>query len=463
MKHLIGRQAAVFRRAFTPSSFEARPESELKYSSASEAVSHIGSGQTVFVQGASMTPTELVSALSKRAGPRLERVSVVSIHTDGVNDLVQPEAAISFRANSFFLGANMRQAVADGRADYTPAFLSEIPVFFRNGTVPVDVAMVQVSPPDRHGYCSLGTSVDVTAAACEVASTVIALVNPQVPRTHGDGLLHVSKISAAVMADRSIAMPTNDAPLSQLHMNIGAHVASLIPNGATVQAGIGGVPDAALLALSSHRDLGVHTEMFSDGLLKLHASGAITNAQKNIFRHKIVTSFAGGSAELIDFVHDNPDVHFLESNFVNDPTIISQNPKVAAINSAIEIDLTGQVVADSIGKRIYSGVGGQMDFMRGAALSPGGRPILALPSRTPKGAPRIVPFIKECAGVVTTRAHVYYVVTEYGIAELHGRCLRDRAHALVAIAHPDDREELERAACERYGGKDLFFFGRNAA
>ncbi|KAG8460756.1 hypothetical protein KFE25_010811 [Diacronema lutheri] len=427
----------------------AAPSTLLSWCSADEAVSVVRSGQSVFVQGAAMTPVALVSALARRAGPSLKDVSVVSIHTEGSNELASEAAAVSFRVRAMFLGANVRAAVAVGRADYVPCFLSEIPGFFRSGTIPVDVAFVQVSPPDKHGFCSLGLSVDVAVAAVERAKSVIALVNPRVPRTLGDGRVHVSRIARAVQSDAPVARDIA-SKLEPLHERIGANVASLVDDGACVQAGIGLVPDAALLALRGHKQLGVHTEMFSDGLMDLLEQGVITNEHKRVQRGKTTTAFAVGSQRLLDYVDDNPNVLFLETSTTNDAGVIRQNPKTVAINSAIEVDITGQVVADSIGTYVYSGIGGQMDFMRGAALSDGGRPIIAFTSRTNKGVSRIVPMISPGAGVVTTRAHVYWVVTEHGIAELHGKSLRERALRLRDIAHPDDRAALDAAIVERF-------------
>lgn len=396
-----------------------------------------------------MTPRVLVKALAERASPDLRGVRINSIHTEGQYEVASPGAEQSFRCNSLFTGSNLRRAIAEGRADFTPCFLSEIPTFFRRSIIPLDVALIQVSPPDSHGFCSLGTSVDVSVAACEMAPTIIAQVNPRVPRTHGDGHVHCSRFSKTIWVDSPVAIDLQQE-LSAIHKKIGENVASLVEDGSTLQAGIGLVPDATLKALVHHKDLGVHTEMFSDGLLDLIEAGVITNRLKKNFPDKVVTSFSVGSQRLMDYVHDNPGVVFLDVGYTNDPAVIKQNPKVVAINSAIEIDVTGQVVADSIGTRIYSGVGGQIDFMRGSAISEGGKPIIAFTSRTNRGESRIVPYIKEGAGVVTTRAHVHWVVTEYGIAELHGKCIRERAHALRDIAHPDDRASLDEAIHMRF-------------
>jgi acyl-CoA hydrolase len=348
-----------------------------------------------------------------------------------------------------FVGANIRQAVATGEADYIPVFLSEVPGLFRRGILPLQVAMVQVSPPDKHGFCSLGVSVDVSRAAVQMADTVIAQINPHMPRTHGDGLIHIRDITYGVEVDDPLPEPP-ERTLSEEEQAIGRHCASLIEDGATLQMGIGAIPDAVLVALEHHKDLGVHTEMFSDGIIDLVKRGVINGEKKRIHPGKVVGSFAVGTRRLYDYMDDNPEVAMLDVAYVNDTAVIRRNPRVTAINSAIEVDLTGQVVADSIGTRLYSGVGGQMDFMRGASLSQRGKPIIALSSVTRRGVSRIVSFLKEGAGVVTTRAHVHYIVTEYGVAYLYGRNLRQRARALIDVAHPDHREQLEREAFERF-------------
>ncbi len=348
-----------------------------------------------------------------------------------------------------FVSAPVRSAIKEGRADYVPVFLSDIPDLVRNGILPLDVAIVQVSVPDAHGYVSLGTSVDIARAAVDNAIRVIAQVNPQMPRTHGDGMIHIKKFNAMVFHDAPIQESIGKAP-GEIESAIGKNIAELIDDRSTLQMGIGTIPDAVLLMLSNHKDLGIHTEMFSDGIIQLLEIGVITNKYKKKHPGRTVTGFCTGSRKLYDYVHDNPSFAFLDIDYVNDTHVIRQNPKVTAINSCIEIDFTGQVCSDSIGTSQFSGVGGQMDFMRGAALSEGGKPIIALPSRTAKGVPRIVPMLKPGAGVVTTRAHVHYVVTEYGIANLFGKNLRQRANALIAIAHPDDREELSRCAFDRF-------------
>jgi acyl-CoA hydrolase len=344
----------------------------------------------------------------------------------------------------------VRQAVQEGRADFVPVFLSDIPDLFRKGYLPIDVALIQVSPPDIHGYCSLGLGVDIARSAVDTAKVVIAQVNPLVPRTHGDGMIHASKITHMVWAEEPLPEVDYGAKLGADELKIGQVIASIIEDGSTLQLGIGTIPDAVLKALGSHKNLGLHTEMFSDGIIDLIQNGVINNSKKRIHPNKTVTGFAIGTRRLYDFVHDNPAIAFLDIDYVNDPNVIKRNPQVVAINSAIEVDLTGQVCADSIGTYQYSGIGGQMDFIRGAALSEGGKPIIALTSRTKKGISRIVPFLKTGAGVVTTRGHVHYVVTEFGIAHLYGKNLRQRAKALISIAHPDDREGLERASFDRF-------------
>ncbi|MBO6575981.1 MAG: hypothetical protein JJ896_09965 [Rhodothermales bacterium] len=420
----------------------------MKTVSASEAVQAIQSGNRVFVHTAAAAPVALVEAMAARSDT-LRDVEVVHLHTEGPAPYAQPDMAASFHTRALFVGANVRRAVAEGQADYVPVFLSETPGLFRDGVLPLDVALVQVSPPDRHGFCSLGVSVDCSSAAVECTSVVIAQINPRMPRTHGDGVIHVRDIDFAV--ELEAPLPTHPAPeLGEVEMRIGQLVADLIPDGACMQMGIGAIPDAVLAALTGHRDLGIHTEMFSSGIIPLVESGVITGAEKRTHPGKIVASFLVGNQELYDFVDDNPQVLMLDCAYTNDTAVIRRNPNVAAINSAIEVDLTGQVVADSIGTRQYSGVGGQMDFIRGAALSPGGKPIIALPSTTRRGESRIVPFLKEGAGVVTTRAHVHFVVTEHGVADLYAKNLRERARALIEVAHPDHREALERSAAERF-------------
>ncbi|WP_224484889.1 acetyl-CoA hydrolase/transferase family protein [Robertkochia aurantiaca] len=411
--------------------------------STAEAVSVVKSGNRLFIQGAAMTPNTLINALCERH-QELSDVEIIHIHTEGVAPYVHPPYNNAFRVRSLFMGANVRDAV---NADYVPIFLSEIHWLFRKKILPVDVAFIQVSPPDKHGYCSLGVSVDITLPALQNAKIVVAQINPKVPRTHGDGIIHIDQIDRAIEVDEPIHA-AHLKPVSDTEMAIGKHVASLIEDGATLQMGIGNIPNAVLSNLGNHKDLGIHTEMFSDGILPLVKKGVINGCRKEVKTGKIVTCFAVGSQELYDFIDDNPLVHFKEAAYTNDTGIIRKNPKVTAINSAIEIDLTGQICADTIGGRQYSGVGGQMDFIRGASLSPGGKPIIAMPSTTRNGQSKIVSALKAGAGVTTTRAHVHYVVTEYGIANLFGKTLTERAKALIDIAHPDHREALAKEVLE---------------
>ena len=417
--------------------------------SAEQAVSIVQSNDRVFIHSVAAAPQRLVAALTARAG-ELRNVELVHLHTEGEAPYARPEYANSFHVNALFVGANVREAVQTGRADYIPVFLSEVPALFRKGILALDVAMIQVSPPDRHGYCSLGVSVDASRAAVQSARTVVAQINPQMPRTHGDGLIHINTIDFAVEVDEPLPEKTSPV-LSEIELAIGRHCAGLVEDGATLQMGIGAIPDAVLAALVHHRHLGIHTEMFSDGLIPLVETGVITGEKKNVHPGKIVSGFVMGTRRLYDFVDDNPLVAMLDIAYVNDTAVIRRNPKVTAINSAIEVDLGGQICADSIGTRQFSGVGGQMDFIRGASLSEGGKPIIALPSRTVRGEARIVPFLKPGGSVVTTRAHVHYVVTEYGVANLYGKNLRQRAAELIAIAHPGDREALAAEAYSRFG------------
>jgi len=419
--------------------------------SAEEAVRIIKSGDRVFLHTAAATPQRLIDAMVDRA-EELRDVEIVSLHTEGDARYTEPRYARNFRLNAFFVGKNVRQAVQAGDADAIPVFLSDVPALFYNDVLPLDVAMVHVSPPDRHGYCSLGVSIDAALAAVHKAKYVIAQVNPNMPRTHGEGLLHASHIDAMV----EVQDPLPETPaheLTETERSIGWHIASIVEDGATLQMGIGAIPDATLAALGDHRDLGIHTEMFSDGVIDLVEKGVINGSRKRTHKDIIVASFLVGSRRLFDFVDDNPLVEMFPSDYVNDTKEIRKNPRVTAINSAVEIDMTGQVCSDSIGQRFFSGVGGQMDFIRGAALSEGGKPIIALPSVTRRGESRIVPILKPGAGVVTTRAHVRYVVTEYGIVNLHGKSLRQRAEALASIAHPDFREGILKAAHDLYGKK----------
>ena len=416
---------------------------------AQEAVSVIQSGQRVFVQGSAATPLHLLHALENRSN-ELKNVELVCLSLLGDLGVNKPEYKDNFHFNALFVSAPIRKNVNGGNGDYVPVFLSEIHLLFEKNILPLDVALIHVSPPDKHGFCSLGVSVDITRAAVKNAQHVIAQVNPQMPRTHGDGLIHISEIDTMVEVNEPLPEVDYGKEVSDCERTIGKNVASLIDDRATLQMGIGTIPDAVLECLGNHKDLGVHTEMFSDGVMHLMQKGAITNKFKRKHRGKVATSFAIGTRHLYDFVDDNPQFAFLEAGYVNDGSIIRTNPGVIAINSAIEIDLTGQVCADSIGTKLYSGVGGQMDFIRGAALSEGGKPIIAMSSVTSKGQSKIVSFLKQGAGVVTTRAHVHYVVTEYVIAYLFGKNMKQRMHELIQIAHPDHRAQLEKDAFERF-------------
>lgn len=418
------------------------------YKTAAEALSVIQSGNRVFVQGSAQTPLYLLRELGKLSS-HLQDVELTFITVQGNIELDKPQYANSFHINCMFVSESVRKAVNEGRADFIPVFLSDIPDLFRR-EMKIDVALVQVSPPDEHGYCSLGVSVDIARSAVNTATHIIAQVNPRVPRTHGDSQVHTKRFTAMVYNEEELPEVDYGSKVHPEDLKIGKLIAEMIEDGSTLQMGIGTIPDAVLKSLHNHKDLGVHTEMCSDGIIDLFDSDVINNSKKRIHPNKTVTGFAIGTRRLYDYVDNNPAFVFLDIDYVNDPHVIRRNPKVVAINSAIEIDITGQICADSIGSIQYSGIGGQMDFMRGAALSEGGKPIIALTSRTNKGINRIVPFLKPGAGVVTTRGHIHYVVTEYGIAYLFGKNLRQRAKALINIAHPDDREMLERACFERF-------------
>ncbi len=415
---------------------------ETRAVSAADAVAGISSGMRVFLHGAAVTPTTLVEALAARRD--LEGVTLYHLHTAGPAPFVDPAQAGRLRSVSFFAGAPVRRAIAEGRADFIPIFLSQIPGLFERRQIPLDAALLSLSPPDRHGLCTLGTSVDAARAAADHASLVIAEINDRVPRTHGATTVHIDRVDAFVRTSRPLHEHA-PAPETAIESAIGEHVSRLVEDGATLQMGIGAIPDAVLRRLGDRRDLGVHTEMFSDGLIDLVEQGVITNRLKVVHPGRVVTSFVNGTRRLYDFVDDNPLVEFHPCDRTNDVALIRKNSKVTAINSALEIDLTGQVCADSIGHQIYSGIGGQMDFMHGAARSPGGKPIIALPSTAARGTlSRLVVTLKPGAGVVTTRGHAHWVVTEYGAVNLHGLTLRERGEALIAIAHPDFRAELQR-------------------
>lgn len=403
-------------------------------------MSSIQSGHRVFIHGGAATPHVLIAALLEQA-PRLSNVELIHLHTEGEARYADPIYANNFRVVNLFVGANLRKKIDGDRIDYLPCFLSEIPKLFTSGQRPIDVALLHLSPPDKHGYCTLGTSVDVAKAAFHNAKIVLAQINHQMPKVHGDGFIHINDLDGFVEVDLPLPEPPPSA-LSKLEENIARNVAGLIDNGACLQVGIGSVPDAVLASLSGHKNLGLHTEMWSDGVLKLIQKGVIDNSQKKVHAGKSVSSFVLGSRALYDFINDNPSVIQLSSDYVNNPNVIGRNDQVVAINSAVEVDLSGQICADSVGPKIISGVGGQMDFMRGASLSRGGKPIIAMTSRTRRGRPRIVSQLQSGAGVVTTRAHAHYVVTEYGVAQLFGKTLGERAKALINIAHPEDRESL---------------------
>lgn len=415
---------------------------EKRAQSAADVVAHLRSGSNVFVHGAAATPATLLDAACQR--PALENVSLFHLHTSGSADFAAPAQRGRFRSVSLFTGPQLRDAVDAGDADFMPVFLSDIPHLFRSGKVPLDVALVQLSPPDRHGLCSLGTSVDAARAAVDSARLVLAEINDQMPATRGHTSVPLARVHAFVRTNRPLP-ESPPAAETAVEASIGEHIAALVEDGSTLQLGIGGIPDAVLARLKNKVDLGVHTEMFSDGLLPLLRNGVVTNRQKVIHQGRTTTSFVSGTRALFDHVADNAAVEFHGCDRTNDTSLIRQNPKVVAINSALEVDLSGQVCADSMGHRIYSGIGGQVDFIRGAALSVGGKPIIALPSTAAKGkVSRLVMALKPGAGVVTSRGHVHWVVTEFGAVNLHGKTLRQRGELLVSIAHPDFRAGLVR-------------------
>lgn len=423
---------------------------DIHYQKAEDAVQLVQSGDRVFVHGSAATPRVLLNHLLHRAS-ELTDIELVCISTYGNIEWNHPDVLQNFYLNSLFVSANVRAWANSSQGNYIPVFLSEIPGLFEQGILPLDVALVHVSPPDQHGYCTLGTSVDAALSAVRNARTVIAQVNPCMPRVLGDGIIHYSEFTAMTWADSALPEINYSAETEAIADQIGIHVAALIEDRSTLQMGIGSVPDAVMKQLTGHKGLGVHTEMFSDGLVPLVEKGVVTNEYKKVRPGKIVSSFILGTRKVYDFADNNPYVSCMDVAFVNDSDVIRKNPKVVAINSAIEIDLTGQVCADSIGMYQYSGISGQMDFMRGAALSEGGKPIIAMPSTTKKGISRIVPFLKQGAGVVTTRGHVHYVATEYGVVNLYGRNMEQRARLLIGIAHPDHRESLEQSYYERFG------------
>ncbi len=414
--------------------------------SAEEALKVVKSNDKVYLHAAAAAPTILIKALTERH-EELRNVEICQLHTEGEAPYANPEYKESFHVNSFFIGKNVRHTLKAGNGSYTPVFLSELPKLFKKNIVDIKVALIHVSVPDQHGYCSLGVSVEATLAAIDNADHVIAQVNKQMPRTFGDGIIHVSEIDAFVEVDEPLPSHPVTEPTS-IEAKIGDYVAELIDDRSTLQMGIGSIPNAVLSRLHNHKDLGLHTEMFSDGVIDLILKDVINGNYKGVNPGRAMATFLMGSQRLYDYVDNNPFIEMRSSDFVNDVSIIKLNPRMVAINSAIEVDVTGQVCADSIGSKMYSGVGGQMDFIRGASLSDEGKAIIALPSITKKGISRIVPSLKSGAGVVTTRAHVHYVVTEYGVANLYGKTINERVKSLVDIAHPDHREALDRAYYE---------------
>ena len=417
-----------------------------------EAVKAVKSGERIFLTGNVSVPKEILAGLVDYA-PQLKDVEITQALTVGSADYVSPEMEGHLRINSIFISANVRKAVHEGRADFTPVLLSEFPLLFKRGLLPLDVAMIHVSPPDEHGFCSLGVEVGLTKTAAESAKIIIAEVNEQMPRTLGDSFIHVGRLNHIVPVDYPIAeLPMGEGESSEVVEKIAGFIADLIPDAATMQLGIGAIPDAVLKFLFDKKDLGIHTELFSDGVIDLVNAGVITNAQKTLHPGKIVAGFMIGTKRLYDWADDNPLIELHRTEYVNDPFVVAQNERMVAINSAIEIDLTGQVCADSIGPKLYSGVGGQLDFIYGASRSKGGVPIIALPStntmRDGTVLSKIVSMLKHGAGVVTSRNHVRYIVTEYGVADLYGKTIRERATQLIGIAHPDFRDELKKQAQE---------------
>ncbi|MCP5095882.1 MAG: acetyl-CoA hydrolase/transferase family protein [Chloroflexi bacterium] len=416
-----------------------------KVTDVSSALSAIKSGNRIYIGGGAGVPVALTQGLTEQA-EHLQNVELTHILTFADTPYTDPKYQDSFRVNALFIGHNVRKAVNEGRADFTPIFLSEIPGLFKNGHLPLDIAMISVTPPDEHGFCSFGVEVGTTKPAAESARTIIAEVNRQMPRTLGDSFIHVSRFNHIVESD----YPVPEAPQggsSDIHLRIGAHIAEMIPDGATLQMGIGNIPDAVLQNLTNHRDLGIHTELFSDGVVDMVESGVITCSKKSFHPGKIIAGFLFGTQKLYNFIHNNPLIELHPTDYVNDPFNIARNDNMIAINSAVQVDLTGQVCADSFGSKFYSGAGGQVDFIRGAARSKGGLPLIALQSTAKKDSiSRIVPMLTEGSGVVTTRNDVHYVVTEYGVASLYGKSVRQRAMELINIAHPSFRNELSRQA-----------------
>ncbi|MFR9554207.1 MAG: acetyl-CoA hydrolase/transferase C-terminal domain-containing protein [Rikenellaceae bacterium] len=433
--------------------------SAIKFVTAAEAVKSIKSGDHIHLSSVASAPQCLINAMCERgAAGELRDVHIHHLHTEGPAPYADAKFEGVFQLDSFFVGANVRRETQAGYADYIPVFLSETQKLYRSGAVPCNVAMIQVSTPDKHGYVSLGTSVDATLAAVECAETVIAVVNKYVPRSFGDAMIHSSRINLFVEED----MPLEEAHFStpsDVEVAIGKHCAALIEDGATLQMGIGAIPNAVLSQLGGHKNLGIHTEMFADGVLPLVESGVINGEAKNIDKGMMVSTFLMGSQKVYDFIDDNPGVRMMDVGYTNDPYIIAKNDRVTAINSALQVDLTGQVCADSLGTKFYSGVGGQVDFVYGASLSKGGKAMIAMPSVTNKGLSKIAPVLTSGAGVVTTRSHIHYFVTEFGSVDLYGKSMQERARLLISIAHPSAQEELDRAAFERFGSHHHYVKG----
>jgi 4-hydroxybutyrate CoA-transferase len=427
-----------------------------------EAASYINSDQRIYIHPGCAIPEVLVAAMTNRY-KELWNVEIIHILTFGIAPYIEPEMEGHFRHNALFIGSNVRNAVNAGRADFTPIFLSEVPSLFYKKILPIDAALIHVSPPDKYGFCSFGIGVECTKPAADNAKMIIAQINPNMPRTLGNSFIHIDKIDKCIEADVPLKEmnPHGEAVTPEefeVFQQIGSHIAELIEDGSTLQLGIGAIPDAVLGFLGSKKDLGIHTEMFSDGLIKLIEDGIVTNEKKTLHPGKLLTSFVLGSRKLFEFLDDNSFMEFHPTTYINDPFIIAQNDNMVAINSAVEIDITGQVCADSIGSKLFSGFGGQVDFIRGATRSKGGKPIIALPSTAKKGElSRIVPFLKQGAGVTTSRGDVHYVVTEFGIADLYGKSIRERANALINIAHPKFREELDIYLHETFLKKKLAY------
>jgi acyl-CoA hydrolase len=433
----------------------------IKFISAKEAVKIVKSNDRVHLHSVAVTPHPLIEALCERGrNKEFRNVRIQHIHTEGPAPYADPELEGIFQLESFFVGANVRKQTQSGYADYIPVFLQETQRLIREGYLKVNVAMIQVSVPDKFGYASLGTSVDATLAAVEKADTVIAIVNPNVPRAFGDAMIHINEIDLFVEDDCEL-VTAEPGPISETDRKIGRYVAELVEDGATLQMGIGAIPNAVLSMLGNHKDLGVHSEMFADGILPLVDKGVVNGKNKKTDKGKMVATFLMGSKKLYDFIGNNPGVAMQDVKYTNRVNVIAKNPKVTAINSALQIDITGQVCADSIGTRFYSGVGGQIDFLRGASLSKGGKPIIAMPSVTNKGISKIAPILTPGAGVVSTRANIHWLVTEFGAVNLYGRTLQDRAKLIISIAHPDHQEELDKAAFERFGPHFHFVWDEN--